>query len=427
MLSGPVTLSRTVPEVEVVFEVADLVRAFETELILEPEPLLLVGFSAEAVAEKLAPLRDTLEVAPIDATFEFGEDDTITIVPGHPGTIIDSDLAAEALLQAALSVSRTGRMPFEEGAEPEVTTEELEALGITGLVSKASTSHPCCQPRVDNIHLFADFVDGTIVLPGESLSLNELVGERTTDRGFKPAPTIIGGKIIDTVGGGVSQFATTFYNAVFWGGYEDVTHTPHSYYFSRLPGRHRGDDLLAAAEPGVPQRHRRRGPDQDRVRRHHHHRQVLRRQRGPNGRGRRLGTVRLHRAEHRLDRQSGPRARRARGERHRPGRMVGDGDPHDHRKRRDRPRAILGGAVQGTAVGDPGASVHDSRRRGRLHGRRVPGAGDHDDGHNGSTDDEHHWAVAGRVSVPHFSFDRLACAAPLPAPPDSPHLAVRGE
>ncbi len=235
MLSGPVTLSRTVPEVEVVFEVADLVRAFETELILEPEPLLLVGFSAEAVAEKLAPLRDTLEVAPIDATFEFGEDDTITIVPGHPGTIIDSDLAAEALLQAALSVSRTGRMPFEEGAEPEVTTEELEALGITGLVSKASTSHPCCQPRVDNIHLFADFVDGTIVLPGESLSLNELVGERTTDRGFKPAPTIIGGKIIDTVGGGVSQFATTFYNAVFWGGYEDITHTPHSYYFSRYP------------------------------------------------------------------------------------------------------------------------------------------------------------------------------------------------
>ncbi len=235
MLSAPVTLSRAVPEVEVVFATADLIRAFETELVLEPQPLLLLGFSSDAVAEKLGPLRSTLEVPPIDASFEFGEDDTITIVPGHPGTIIDAELAAEALLQASLSVSRTGEMPFEDGADPEVTTEELEALGITGLVSQASTSHPCCQPRVDNIHLFADFVDGTIVLPGDSLSLNELVGERTTDRGFKPAPTIIGGKIIDTVGGGVSQFATTFYNAVFWGGYEDITHTPHSYYFSRYP------------------------------------------------------------------------------------------------------------------------------------------------------------------------------------------------
>ena len=40
---------------------------------------------------------------------------------------------------------------------------------------------------------------------------------------------------MDTVGGGVSQFATTFYNAVFWGGYEDITHKPHSFYFTRYP------------------------------------------------------------------------------------------------------------------------------------------------------------------------------------------------
>ncbi|MDH5371631.1 MAG: VanW family protein [Acidimicrobiia bacterium] len=236
MLSGPVTLSLDDPKVEVVFTASDLEQAFETEVVLEPQPLLLVGFSSEAVAEKLTPLREQLEVPPVDATFEFGEeDDSITINPGRNGTIVDPELAKLALEQAALTVSRTGMMPFEAGAEPEVTTEDLESLGITGLVSKASTSHPCCQARVENIHLFADIVNETIVLPGESLSLNELVGQRTLDRGFKPAPTIIGGKIIDTVGGGVSQFATTFYNAVFWGGYDDVTHTPHSYYFSRYP------------------------------------------------------------------------------------------------------------------------------------------------------------------------------------------------
>ena len=75
----------------------------------------------------------------------------------------------------------------------------------------------------------------TIVMPGEVFSLNEFVGERTREKGYVPAGTIIGGQLIDTVGGGVSQFATTFYNAVFWGGYEDVEHSPHSYYFRRYP------------------------------------------------------------------------------------------------------------------------------------------------------------------------------------------------
>ena len=81
----------------------------------------------------------------------------------------------------------------------------------------------------------ADAVDGTVVWPGETFSLNEHVGQRTTEKGYVPAPMILRGELVDDVGGGVSQFATTFYNAVFFGCYEDVEHTPHSYYFSRYP------------------------------------------------------------------------------------------------------------------------------------------------------------------------------------------------
>jgi hypothetical protein len=46
---------------------------------------------------------------------------------------------------------------------------------------------------------------------------------------------ILAGELVDDVGGGVSQFATTFFNAVFYGCYEDIDHKPHSYYFSRYP------------------------------------------------------------------------------------------------------------------------------------------------------------------------------------------------
>ena len=107
--------------------------------------------------------------------------------------------------------------------------------GFLHLVSQYTTHHPCCHPRVKNIQLFADLMDGVVVPPGERLSLNRQVGERTAEKGFLAAGTLIRGELVDTVGGGVSQFATTFYNAVFWGGYQDIFHRPHSSYFARYP------------------------------------------------------------------------------------------------------------------------------------------------------------------------------------------------
>lgn len=235
MLSGPVVLSRVDPPISVTFTTGDLARAFTSHLVANSKTRLEMGFDPEVVAATIEPYRADLELPPVDASFEFNDDYTVSVVPGRPGTLIDADLATAALEGAALVGSRQGTLPFEDGADPEFTTEDAEDMGINHLVARFTTYHACCESRVDNIQLFADIVDGTIVPPGESLSLNALVGERTIEDGFKPAGTIIRGEIVDTVGGGVSQFATTFYNAVFWGGYEDITHRAHSYYFSRYP------------------------------------------------------------------------------------------------------------------------------------------------------------------------------------------------
>ena len=72
-------------------------------------------------------------------------------------------------------------------------------------------------------------------MPGATFSLNQFVGPRDTKRGFVEAPMIEDGLFIDSVGGGVSQFATTMYNAVFFAGLKDIEHHPHSYYISRYP------------------------------------------------------------------------------------------------------------------------------------------------------------------------------------------------
>jgi len=135
----------------------------------------------------------------------------------------------------ATSSLRRGTLPFLEGTEPDVTTADLEALGIEHMVVQFTTYHDCCQVRVSNIQLMADTIDGTIIPPGETFGINAFVGERTVEKGYQDAGTIIRGEIVETVGGGVSQFATTLYNTVFWGGYEDVQHKPHSFYFSRYP------------------------------------------------------------------------------------------------------------------------------------------------------------------------------------------------
>lgn len=87
-----------------------------------------------------------------------------------------------------------------------------------------------------NIQQMAAVIDGTVIGPGEQFSLNGIAGERTKERGYKSAPSIAGeNELVDTVGGGVSQFSTTVYNAAYFAGVQIDTHTPHSFYISRYP------------------------------------------------------------------------------------------------------------------------------------------------------------------------------------------------
>lgn len=72
-------------------------------------------------------------------------------------------------------------------------------------------------------------------MPATRFSLNDALGERTAARGFVIAPTIAAGELVDSVGGGVSQMATTTFNAAFFVGLELQAHTPHEFYISRYP------------------------------------------------------------------------------------------------------------------------------------------------------------------------------------------------
>jgi vancomycin resistance protein YoaR len=78
-------------------------------------------------------------------------------------------------------------------------------------------------------------VRGVVVQPGGRFSVNEFVGRRTTENGFVTGGVIENGSFAESVGGGISQFATTLFNASFFGGLDFVEYQSHSIYISRYP------------------------------------------------------------------------------------------------------------------------------------------------------------------------------------------------
>jgi vancomycin resistance protein YoaR len=178
----------------------------------------------------LGPALVAVETVPKDATFAVSGT-TVSIVPSVDGVTVGLTRVADEIARGHHHVIAPTRT-----TPPARTTEWAQNLNITELVYSFTTQHPCCQPRVDNIHLAADTINGTIVEPGQTFSLNGALGPRTTEKGYKLAPGIGANlEFEDSVGGGVSQLSTTLFNAVFFGCYEDVTHTVHALYISRYP------------------------------------------------------------------------------------------------------------------------------------------------------------------------------------------------
>jgi hypothetical protein len=152
---------------------------------------------------------------------------------GRSGRRILQGQATDATIGAIRKGRHQARYPTEP-VEPAVSTEAVK--GATALLGTFTTSYSCCEPRVTNIQRMAQTVDGTVIGPGEQFSLNAIAGERTRANGYRPAPTIgEDNELIDTVGGGVSQFSTTTYNAAYFAGLQIDAHTPHSFYISRYP------------------------------------------------------------------------------------------------------------------------------------------------------------------------------------------------
>ena len=162
---------------------------------------------------------------------------------------LDGDRADEMLFYRSDGLYRYYEMRVDGGLASVVRGgtgytpgwSSITALNLQGdlpieRISRFTTFFDCCQPRVTNIRQIAREVNGTVVQPGETFSIDAVTGPRTSAGGYVPAPYLLEGEgQCCAVGGGVSQFGTTMFNAVFWGGLDDVEHRPHSGWISRYP------------------------------------------------------------------------------------------------------------------------------------------------------------------------------------------------
>ncbi len=191
------------------------------------------SFRPEALRERLFRLFSEVSEPGSDPVMEVVDGVPVLIEAGTPPRRCCDPRAGDLLVEA---LDGDTEQPVQI---PTVASEEAEAVStgadVVEVVGEFTTEHQCCESRVENIHRIADLVRGVYLQPDELFSINSFVGRRTVEKGFVSAGVIEQGRFTDDVGGGISQFATTFFNAAFFAGLDLVEYQSHSIYIPRYP------------------------------------------------------------------------------------------------------------------------------------------------------------------------------------------------
>ena len=139
----------------------------------------------------------------------------------------------------AISLDEAKDMLLEEKSEyviplqtlyPNVTTNMIGTEAFPDMLSTYSTRYSTSdRDRTTNLQLAASKINGTVLMPGETFSYNQVVGERTIAAGYKEAPIYVQGEVVDGLGGGICQITSTLYNAVLYANLEIVERSNHQF------------------------------------------------------------------------------------------------------------------------------------------------------------------------------------------------------
>ena len=262
--TGPVSLAADVTDPDITdAEVAAVVKGFAALAVSEPVTVKAGGAGKFSVTPTMIGESITFQpkngtLAPVlnpkaliknaaDAVKKVEltkpRDATVRLVKGKPKVIpaVDGTVVAAADLAKAVEPvliksgnDRTASVQLT-GAKATFSTADAKKLKIKKVIGEFTTYYPYLPYRNINIGRAAELINGTLLKPGEIFSLNGVVGERTSANGFTKGFIIKGGRFREELGGGVSQSATTTFNAMFFAGLKDIQHQPHGLFIDRYP------------------------------------------------------------------------------------------------------------------------------------------------------------------------------------------------
>ena len=172
-----------------------------------------------AIVWKMAPLNgDITSYNKSTGEFEFGGTED-----GYAVNVSDT---AEKVMELIRAKTFSGEVETVGATVPASTASIKDKYKIIASVTTKTTSN---ELRNTNVKLAAAAVNGTVLPPGEEFSFNTVVGQRTAEKGYKPAAAYNQGEVVEEVGGGVCQISSTLYNAVFRAGLTTTYRRAHTF------------------------------------------------------------------------------------------------------------------------------------------------------------------------------------------------------
>ena len=212
-------------------------------------------FDAESLYDQILDAYSNGDFAPItvDYTIEDPQPvDLATLIQEHCSDPVDAVLntedytvsdeiwgygfnqsAAESLLSVA-EYGETISLPLTY-RKPAVLRPDIEATMFQDELASADTAYYFNPNRTTNLELACKAIDKDLLKPGEVFSFNDSLGERTAEKGYKPAGAYVDGETVDQVGGGICQVASTLYYCALYADLEIIEREEHMYTADYLP------------------------------------------------------------------------------------------------------------------------------------------------------------------------------------------------
>lgn len=182
----------------------------QNPIIIPLETALDDGSVAAFVSEKCAPAVTEPKNASITR-----ENGAFTVTPSVIGKTVDvaaTKQALDAALANGLKEPVTATAVIAE-VVPQITTEALSTINdVLGTFSTSFSTSGASRSK--NLKVGSGKINGHVLMPGETLSGYECMHPFTVANGYATASAYENGQVVDSVGGGVCQIATTLYNAV---------------------------------------------------------------------------------------------------------------------------------------------------------------------------------------------------------------------